>query len=452
MEGHGGSALLTDLYQLNMMQAYLEAGETGTAVFELFVRRLPDCRGFLMAAGLAQAITFLETLQFAPDEIEWLKRSDRFSPDFIEYLAGFRFTGDVDAMAEGTVFFADEPILRVTAPLPEAQLLESRLINILNFQTMIASKATRMRVAAPDKTLVDFGFRRAHGAEAGVMAARASYIAGFDGTATVLAGRLFGLPLYGTMAHSLVEAFDSEAVAFEAFARARPDGLILLIDTYDSEAGARKVVELAPRLRADGIVVRGVRLDSGDLVSMSRRVRAILDAGGLPEAIIFASGGLDEESLLRFAAAEAPIDGYGLGTALTTSLDAAALDSVYKLQEYDGTPRRKKSEGKATWPGRKQVWRRYDAAGHMTGDTVGLAGEDRAGTSLLAPVMAAGRRLAEMPSMAAMREHAARNLAALPEALRRLEPGARYSVTVTEALVNLAAAVDDRLEEVEDAT
>src|SRR5581483_8465819 len=275
------SPLLTDLYQLNMIQAYLEHGETRPAVFEFFVRKLPSRRGFLVAAGLEQALDFLEELRFPPEELAWLERSGRFGEDVLAYLAGLRFTGDVHAMPEGTVFFANEPILRVTAPLPQAQLVETRLINVVHFQSLIAAKAARMVLAAPGKLLVDFGLRRAHGADAGLMAARASYIAGFAGTATMLAGKLFGIPIYGTMAHSFVQAWDDEAEAFAAFARSRPENLILLIDTYDTEAAAHKVVALAPRLQAAGIKVRGVRLDSGDLIALSKSVRRILDEGGL---------------------------------------------------------------------------------------------------------------------------------------------------------------------------
>src|SRR5271166_2242777 len=271
------SALLTDLYQLTMMQGYWQHEMHETAVFEFFVRKLPTQRNFLLAAGLEQAITYLEELAFSPAEIEWLAATQRFQPAFVRWLEKLHFTGDVDAMPEGTVFFADEPILRVTAPLPQAQLLESRLINILQFQSLIASKAARVVLAAPGKTLIDFGFRRAHGAEAGLMAARASYIAGFAGTATVLAEELFGIPAYGTMAHSYIEAHDDEIAAFESFARARPNNLTLLIDTYDTEVGARKVVALAPRLLARGIKVRAVRLDSGDLIALSKSVRGILD-------------------------------------------------------------------------------------------------------------------------------------------------------------------------------
>ncbi len=441
------SALLTDLYQINMVQAYLDHGDTETAVFEFFARTLPARRGFLLAAGLEQALDYLETLRFSDADLSWLKGTGHFGQNLLDYLAAFRFTGDVHAMPEGTAFFAAEPILRVTAPLPQAQFVKSRLINILHFQSLIAAKAARCVLAAPNKLLVDFGMRRAHGAEAGLMAARASYVAGFAGTATVLAGERFGIPLYGTMAHSFIEAFDDEAAAFESFARARPDNVVLLLDTYDSEAAARKVVALAPRLKAAGIAIRGVRLDSGDLVALSRSVRAILDAGGLADTTIFASGGLDEDSLLAFARAKAPIDGIGIGTSLTTSSDAPSADCVYKMQEYAGLPRRKRSEHKATWPGRKQVWRRYDASGRMAGDILSLEGPDRTREPLVQLVMKDGRRVAPSPSLDAIRRHAKRELERLPEALSRLTPGADYPVEVADDLIELAAAVDRRLQE-----
>src|SRR5271163_612264 len=254
------SPLLTDLYQINMIQAYLDHGDTKTAVFELFARTLPARRGFFMAAGLEQALDFLENLRFSAADIDWLKSTGRFKQNLLDYLAAFRFEGDVHAMPEGTAFFANEPILRVTAPMPQAQFVETRLINILHFQTLVAAKAARCMLAAPNKVLVDFGLRRAHGAEAGLMAARASYITGFAGTATVLAGQEFGIPIYGTMAHSFIEAFDDEAAAFAAFARAQPGNVVLLLDTYDAEVAARKVVVLAPKLKAEGIAIRGVRL------------------------------------------------------------------------------------------------------------------------------------------------------------------------------------------------
>ena len=301
-------ALLTDLYQLNMMAAYIEHGITGTAVFELFVRKLPSRRGFLMAAGLEQALQFFETVSFSREDVDNIRALGQFPEDFLAYLRSFRFTGDADAMPEGTVFFPDEPILRVTAPLPEAQFVETRLVNLLHFQTVVASKAARMVLTAPGKPLIDYGLRRAHGAEAGLLAARASYIAGFTGTATVAAGLEFGIPVYGTMAHSFIQAHDDEALAFEHFAHSHPQGLVLLIDTYDTERAARRVVALGPRLAAQGFTIAGVRIDSGDLGEHARRVRRILDDGGLRTVKIVASGGLDEDALLALSRAGAPIE------------------------------------------------------------------------------------------------------------------------------------------------
>jgi nicotinate phosphoribosyltransferase len=399
----------------------------------------------MVAAGLEQALDYLENLRFGADDLAWLAQTGRFSRRLIDYLAQLRFTGDVHAMPEGSMFFPNEPILRVTAPLPQAQLVETRLINILHFQCLIASKAARAVLTAPGKLLVDFGLRRAHGGEAGVMAARASYIVGFAGTATVAAEALYGIPTFGTMAHSLIEACDDEATAFEQFASARPANLTLLIDTYDTLAAARKVVVLAPRLAARGITIRAVRIDSGDLVSQAKAVREILDRGGLADVGIFASGGLDEYELADLLRAGAPFTGFGLGTALTTSSDAPTLDCVYKLQEYAGTARRKRSVGKATWPGRKQVWRSFGPDGRMASDVLSLETEPAPGEALLAPVMRAGRRIASSPPLTACREFAARQLARLPDALRGLELKAVYQVDVSDGLQRLAAEVDRRL-------
>ena len=439
------SPFLTDLYQLNMMEAYLAGGQTDTAVFEFFVRKLPETRNFLMATGLEQALAWLEALRFTSDDIAWLAATGRFTPRLLDYLADLRFDGDVHAVAEGTVVFGNEPMLRVTAPLPVAQLVETRLMNLLHYQTLIASKAARMMIAGRGKTLVDFGFRRAHGAEAGLHAARASYIAGFAGTATVEAERVFGIRSFGTMAHSFVEVHESEAEAFRAFAFARPEGLTFLIDTYDTEEGARTVVRIAPELKAAGIRIGAVRLDSGDLAVLAPKVRAILDDGDLAEVAIFASGGLDEYAIETLSAAGAPIDGFGVGTSLDTSDDAPALECVYKLQEYGGIPRKKASPGKATWPGRKQVWRRFAAGGCMAGDTVSTEDDRVDGTPLLVPVMTGGRRCAPVPTLEEIRELAAAEIAALPEALRSLEQAPAYPVRIGERLKRLSDEADRRI-------
>ncbi len=438
-------ALLTDLYQLTMLQAYFDGGMTQTAAFEFFVRKLPPQRNFLVAAGLEQVLDYLETLRFSDAELEWLAACGRFRQEFIDRLAALRFTGDVDAMAEGTVFFADEPILRVTAPLPQAQLVETRIINLLQYQSMVASKAVRCAIAAGGRLLVDFGLRRAHGAEAGLLSARASYLAGFSGTATVLAGVKWDVPLYGTMAHSFIQAHEDEVSAFEHFARSQPRANTMLIDTYDTEAAARQLVALAQRLRPDGIAIQAVRIDSGDLAELARRVRMILDAGGLDGVRIFVSGNLDEHAVRDLVAAQAPIDGFGVGTRMNTSADYPYLDCAYKLQEYAGQPRRKRSEGKATWPGRKQVYRSHDAQGRFSGDLLTTVDEPASGEPLLRPMMRAGSRLEAAPALAALRRHAAAQVAALPDALRGLDPAAPYPVTVADRLRALADAVDRRV-------
>ncbi|MBI3603967.1 MAG: nicotinate phosphoribosyltransferase [Nitrospirae bacterium] len=438
------SALLTDLYQLTMLQAYVEQGMEEFAVFEFFVRRLPPKRGFFLAAGLEQVVEFLERLRFSEEELQWLAESGRFSRAFVDYCACLRFTGDLHAMPEGTVFFPDEPIVRVTAPLPEAQLIETRLINLLHYQTLIASKAARSVLAVQGQPLVDFGLRRSHGAEAGLLAARASYLAGFAGTATVLAGSLFGVPLYGTMAHSFVQAHLDETEAFAHFADAQPENIVLLIDTYDTETAAGKVVALAPRLKRKGLTIRGVRLDSGDLAVHAGKVRRILDEGGLPDVQIVVSGNLDEYALQALVAAGAPIDSFAVGTSMTTSADAPYLDCAYKLQEYAGRACRKRSEGKATWPGRKQVYRWYGADGRIAQDVVTVADDRQDGEALVQPVMEAGRRLAPSSPLADIRTKAAAELARLPESLRQLQDSPPVPVRISQALRDLAKSVDER--------
>lgn len=436
-------ALITDFYQLAMAQAYLDNAETEPATFELFIRKTHPKRRFFLAAGLDQALAFLEGLRVTPAELAWLRGTGELRENLLGYLADLRFTGEVAAVPEGTVVFEDEPLLRVTAPMPVAQLVETRLLNIIHYQTLVASKAARLVLTAPDKTLVEYGLRRAHGAEAGIWAARASFIAGFAGTATVEAAHRFGIPMNGTMAHSFIQAHEDEATAFERFARARNGAVTLLLDTYDTEAAARKVVALAPKLAADGIAIRAVRLDSGDLAALARSVRSILDAGGLQSVRIIASGGLDEADLAAHGAARVPIDGYGIGTALTTSADLPSLDAVYKLQDYKGHARRKRSTGKATWPGLKQVWRTTDETGRMLHDVLSLTEDRLTGETLLVPVMREGRRL-HGESLATIRERAARSLAGLPEPLRRLDPDATYRVDIAEPLRRLTAEVDER--------
>lgn len=433
----GAPVLLTDLYQLTMVTAYFALGMERTAVFEFFVRQLPVQRGFLVAAGLEQVLDYLEALRFTDPELRWLESTGRFRPEALQSLAQLRFTGDVDALPEGSVCFAGEPLLRVVAPLPEAQLVETRLINLLNLQSLIASKAARCRLAAGARRLADFGLRRAQGGEAGLLAARACYLAGFDSTATVEAGRLFGIPLSGTMAHSFIQAHADETGAFRDFARIHPRSVTLLIDTYDTLRAAREVVALC----REGVAVGAVRLDSGELATLAHEVRRILDAGGCARVQIVASGNLDESEIERLLAAGAPIDVFGVGTKVDVSADAPYLDCVYKIQEYDGRPRRKRSAGKATWPGCKQVYRECDASGHIARDTIGLVAESLPGTPLLQPVMRHGRRLPQ-PSLEQAREFARLQLATLPGHCRSLEDPEPLVPRISPGLRALAERVD----------
>ncbi len=437
------SALLTDLYQLTMLQGYWHEGMAETAVFELFVRRFPPQRNFLVAAGLAQALDYLENLRFHEAEIAYLAETGLFQDEFLETLRDFRFHGDVDAMPEGTVFFPDEPILRVTAPLPEAQLVETRLINLLQFQTLIASKAVRCVLAAPGKRQVDFGLRRAHGAEAGLLAARAAYLAGFAGTSNVLAGQRFGIPVFGTMAHSYVMAHDDELAAFRGFARSQPHNVVLLIDTYDTLAAVDKVVALAGELEKENIRIKAVRIDSGDLRELARAVRQRLDRAGRTDIGIFASGDLDEYKLQ--ALRDAPIDGFGVGTKLTTSSDVPYLNCAYKLEAYAGIPRRKVSAGKQTWPGAKQVYRYYAEDGTLAYDSLTTAEDRQNGEALLQPVMRRGKRLHPPEPLSVLRERVAAQLERLPVPLRSIDQQAGYRVEISPALQRLTETTDQRL-------
>lgn len=448
MRHYSESALLADLYEISMLQAYFSRGMNDRAVFEFFVRNLPEERNFLLAAGLAQVVDYLSALSFDQEDIAWLCASGLFDFSFVESLEDFRFTGDVDAMPEGTAFFANEPVLRISAPMREAQLVESRIINLLHYQTLVASKAARSVIAAGGRQLIDFGMRRSHGAEAAVMAARASYIAGFDGTATAVAATLFDIPVFGTMAHSFIEAHEFETDAFSAFAHAFRDRTTLLIDTYDTEAAARQVVQVAQWLQRDeNIHIKAVRIDSGDLDAVARKVRQILDAGGCSEIRIFASGNLDEHAVQSMIAKGAPIDGFALGTRINTSSDAPYLDCGYKLVEYAGQPRRKHSPGKMTLPGRKQVFRLLDRSGKMCGDTLALADEKSEGEPLLKPVMRNGKLVAPLPSLQDIRSYAKSQLAGMPESMRSLckthQPP--YAIAVSSGLRDMAHQVDETL-------
>ncbi len=429
-------ALLTDFYALTMAEAYFELGMCDTAVFELFVRRLPDARRYLVAAGLEQIVDYLEGWRFLPDELEFLAGLNRFSRRFLDHLAGLRFTGSLHAMPEGTPLFAEEPMIRITAPMIQAQLVESRLINLAHFQTMIASKAVRCVAAADRHGLIDFGMRRAHGSEAAIYAARAAFLAGFEGTATVEAGRRFGIPLSGTLAHSFIEAHDDEEAAFRRFTGACGQNVTLLIDTYDTGRGARRAARVAQEMPG---AVRAVRIDSGDLAAQTREVRRILDEEGCRGVQIVLSGNLDEyrvEALLR---AGVPADVFGIGTHLDVSQDAPSLDMAYKLQEYAGAARRKRSPGKETWPGAKQVTRERDAAGQFCADHVALVGEAVPGSALLQPVMRDGRRIRALPALPAIREHCRDECAGLPPELRAIGRGeSPYPVHISSGIRALA--------------
>ncbi len=434
------SALLTDLYELTMMAGYYAGGLTGPATFDLFVRALPSSRSYLLAAGLQQALEFLTTLRFTPDEITYLRGLPHLqqldSSFFDDRLATFRFTGDVWAVPEGTPVFAGEPIVRVTAPLPEAQLVETALLSIVMFQTTIASKASRVVQAADGRQVVEFGGRRAHGIEAAVHAARAAFVGGCDATSNVEAGHRFGIPVSGTMAHSWVMACKSEAEAFERYSDLYPDRTVLLLDTYDTIAAVRQIVR-------SGLHPQGVRLDSGDIPRLSRDVRTLLDAGGLEQTQIFVSGDLDEYRVAQLLAGGARVDGFGVGTALSTSNDAPALSGVYKLAEVErdgvSTPTLKLSAAKRTLPGRKQVWRSFTRQGVARRDTIGLAKESGppGATPLLECVMRDGRIAREHDDVATIRGRARDAVGGLPSELRRIDAPTAYEVVVSDELTSL---------------
>jgi len=429
--------LLVDLYELTMGESYLAEGlDERPATFQLFCRTLPQGFGYLIAAGVDDALDYLASLRFEDDDVAYLESTGLFGDAFLARLASLQFRCDVRAMPEGTVFFPDEPVLEVTGPLLEAQLVETALVNLVHFQSLIASRASRCVDAAGGRRLVEFGLRRTHGLETGLSVARASYLAGFDGTSDVLASRRFGIPPAGTMAHSYIEAFEDEAAAFEAYTRSYPVGTTLLIDTYDTVEGARRAARVATELAARGGRLGGVRLDSGDLDELSRRVRAELDEAGLRDVTIFASGNLDEHSIAELVAAGAPIDAFGVGTRLAVSDGATYFDLVYKLVDFDGRPVLKLSSDKATLPGAKQVWRRV-AGGLFAGDVVALAGDEPpAGAEpLLEPAMAGGARLGG-ESLQSARERAAAQRGMLPPAQRALEP-TPYPVEIARSVEEL---------------
>ena len=428
-----GPALFTDLYQLTMLQAYFEERMTERAVFSLFVRRLPPNRNFLIACGLDTVLDYLETLRFSQHDLAYLGTLKIFSDRFLARLAEFRFTGDVHAVREGTPIFANEPILEVEAPLPEAQLIETYVMNQVHLQTMLASKAHRVVEAARHRSVIDFGARRMHGTDAALSAARAFWIAGVNATSNVLAGNRFGIPVAGTLAHSYIQAHGDEAAAFRAFSDLYPD-TVLLIDTYDTLTGIEKVIDLSKELGED-FKVRAVRLDSGDLLDLSLQVRDALDQAGLSRVQIFASGSLDEYEIDALLTSGAPIDGFGVGTAMGVSADAPYLDIVYKLTSYAGDGRVKLSANKPVLPGRKQVFRISDGD-RDTGDTIARADEDLPGRPLLSPVVRDGERLIPpTANLAEIRSYTAEQIARLPKAVRSLpEADPPYPVRISPEL------------------
>ncbi|HTR20367.1 MAG TPA: nicotinate phosphoribosyltransferase [Gemmatimonadales bacterium] len=431
------AALFTDLYELTMAASYLREGMTGAATFSLFTRRLPAARGFLIAAGLADTLDFLEQFRVTESAIASLAALQRLPRDLLDRLGSVRFTGSMRAVPEGTPVFADEPLLEITAPIVEAQLVESAVLSICHLQTLLTSKAARCVLAAQGKPVVEFGLRRTHGLDAGLKAARCAFIAGAEMTSDVLAGVTYGIPVTGTMAHSYITAFPQEIDAFRAFAAAFPSQTVLLIDTYDTIEAAHKAVQVACEMEARGERLAGVRLDSGDLVALSRGVRAVLDDAGLPYVQILASGNLDEMAIAHCVADGAPIDAYGVGTRMTVSADAPFLDMAYKLVRYAGRDVLKTSAGKETWTGEKQVYRRRDRAGRCVEDIIALRNEstpDPAAEPLLETVMREGRRVTPSPTLASVRGRCSREVAALPDAVRRLAEPEAYPVRYSERL------------------
>lgn len=433
----GSLAMQTDFYQITMAAAYHAHGMAGQACFSLFARHLPAERGFLVAAGLEEALDYLESFAFAPEDIAYLESLGRFKPDFLRVLANTRFTGQVRALPEGTICFADEPFLEVTAPIMEAQLVETYLINVVNLHSTLASKAARCLLAAQGRGLVDFSLRRTHGVDGGMAAARSSALAGFQGTSNLAAARQYGITPVGTMAHSFVEAFGDELSAFRAFARTFPDHTVILVDTYDSVAGLHRAVRVAGELLAQGHRLVGIRLDSGDLVGLSRQARTILDQAGLEQARVVVSGSLDETRMAELLAQGAQVDLFAVGTKMGSSADAPFLDMAYKLVNYDGRPTLKLSAGKETWAGAKQVWRRLDREGRLDHDLLGLAHEDQPGQPLLEPVMQGGRRAAPRQDWRQAQARFRQDLAQMPEAVLRLGDHRPPRLEITPALRDL---------------
>jgi len=438
--------LLTDLYQLTMAQSYFESGKFEPATFSLFIRSYPPHRGYFLAAGLEDVLNFLRDFAFDQESVDYLRSTQIFADAFLDFLSGLRFTGEVWAIPEGRLFFKDEPILEITAPIVEAQIVETFVINQIHLQTLIATKAARCVHAAQGRAVVDFSLRRTHGIDAGMKVARSSFLAGFSATSNVLAGRRHGIPIVGTMAHSFVSSFEREIDAFLSFARSFPDNSTLLIDTYDPLAGARKAVEVACELARSGHHLRAVRIDSGDLVRLGREVRRILDDAGLQEVKIIGSGGLDEYDLAAFSEANAPYDSYGVGTQMGVSGDAPWSDIAYKLVEYNGRPVLKLSTGKVSLPGRKQIFRFVDSQGRLQKDTITLREENLAGAEpLLKKVMEEGKAIGPYPTLKEIRERCAQGLSCLDEKIKAIRDPQTYPVELSPRLRGLQEEIEQQV-------
>ena len=451
VKAHPTSALFTDLYQLTMGQAYYRSGQSAEATFSLFFRRFPTNRAYYVFCGLETALDYLQNFAFSADDIAALKKRGGFDDDFLDFLSDLRLTCSVRAMDEGQVFFPNEPVMEVSGPVIECQLVETALINLVNLESMLATKAARVIDAAGDRIVADFSARRTHGKDAAFGMARASYIAGFSGTSNVGAAIRLGIPMLGTMAHSYVSSFDDEIEAFRQYARSFPDSSTFLVDTYDTLTGVRNAITIALEMEAAGHSLRAVRLDSGDIDDLSRRARAMLDDAGLHHVQVFASGGLDEYSIDSLLNGGAPIGGFGVGTRAGTSADAPFTDFVYKLVQYDGRPVMKLSEDKATLPCPKQVFRRYDDHGKMTRDVIHHAGHhaDEPPPSgshpLLKPVMEDGTRTHALPSLDEVRAFHADRMRELPDELRGVRPSDSYRVDVSEMLLSLSQDEERKL-------
>ena len=446
-------SLFTDLYELTMCASYLDNNKLEPATFDLFIRRLPENRSYFLFAGLEQVLLFLESVKFTEEHLAYLQKQG-FSKQFLDYLRNFKFTGDVWAVPEGTAAFPCEPLIRVTAPIIEAQLVETFLLNTINLQTTIATKASRVVNAAKGKAIIEFGLRREHGIDAGMKVARCSYIAGCQGTSNVLAGLKYGIPVFGTMAHSFVMSFEKEIDAFRAFARTFPNKSTLLIDTYDDMAGTEKAAIVAKELEKIGYKLGGVRLDSGDLAQASKKIRALLDAQGLRYVKIFASGDLDEYRIAELLDQGAEIDAFGVGTRMGTSADKPYVDVIYKLCETtsakgDFSPIMKLSEGKTTLPGRKQAFRFKDEKGYFAKDVIALADEKMEGEPLLVKVMENGKKTRALPSLDEIRAAASGNLSKLPEKYQKLTDAPAYPVELSQALEALIKTLRRKLTKTE---